>query len=54
MLVENIIKDHQFTMMISTVEIAMETIETDSREEGHLLKDVKKEEPYEKDLTLGK
>ena len=32
----------------------METVETDSREEGHLLKDVKKEEPYAKDLTLEK
>jgi len=54
MLAENIVKDHQFTMMIGTMEIAMETIETDSREEGHLLKDVKKEEPYAKDLILGK
>ena len=54
MLAQNIVKDHQFTIMIGTMEIAMETIETDSREEGHLLKDVKKEEPYAKDLTLGK
>ena len=39
MLVENMVKDHQFIMMIGTVEIAMEAIE----EEGHLLKDVMKE-----------
>jgi hypothetical protein len=54
MLAENIVKDHQFTMMIGTVEIAMETVETVSKKEGHLLKDVKKEETYAKDLTLGK
>jgi len=54
MLAENIVKDHKFIMMISTMEIAMETLETDSREEGHLLKDVNKEEPCAKDLTLGK
>jgi len=40
--------------MIGIVEIATETIETNSREEGNLLKDVNKEEPYVKDLTLGK
>ena len=50
---KNIVKDHQFTMMIGTVEIAMETVETVSKKEGHLLKDVKKEETYAKDLTLG-
>ena len=43
MLAENIVKDHQFTMMIGTMEIDMEVFEIDSRKEGHLLKDVKKE-----------
>ena len=54
MFAENIVKDHQLTMMIGIVEIAMETVETTSNKEGHLLKDVKKEEPYAKDLTLGR
>ena len=54
MLTENIVKDHESTMMIGTMEIAMGAIETVSEEEGHLLKDVKKEESYAKDLTLGK
>ncbi len=54
LLAKNIVKDHQFTMMIGIVEIAMETVEIDNREEGHVLKDVKKEEPYAKDLTLAK
>jgi len=49
MLSKNIVKYHQFTMMIGTMEIAMKVVE----KEGHLLKDVKKEEPYAKDLTLG-
>ena len=31
MLVENIVKDDQFTMMTSTVEITMETVETVSK-----------------------
>lgn len=53
MLAKNIVKDHQFTMMIGTMEIAMETIETMSKNEGHLMKDVKKEETYVNDLTLG-
>jgi len=53
MLAENIVKDHQFTMMIGTVEIAMEVVETIRKKEGHLLRDVKKEETYAKDLTLG-
>jgi len=53
MLAENIVKDYQFTMMIGTVEIAMESVETVSKKEGHIMKDVKKEEPYAKDLTLG-
>lgn len=52
MLVENIVNGHQFTMMIGIVEIAMETVETVSRKEGHLLKDVKKEVTYVKDLTF--
>ncbi len=42
MLDENIVKDNQFTMMIGTEEIAMETVETISNKEGHLLKDIKK------------
>ena len=49
MLAENIVKDHQFIMMIGIVEISMEVVE----EEGHLLKDVKKEEVYAKDLAKG-
>ena len=53
MLTENIAKDHESTMMIYTVQIAMEAIETVTKKEGHLLKDVKKEEIYAKDLTLG-
>ena len=43
MLAANIVKDHQFTMMIGAVEIAMEAVETVRKIEGHLLKDVKKE-----------
>lgn len=54
MLDKNIVKDHQFTMMIGIVEIAMETIEIDSREEEHLLKDVMEEEVYGEDLEKGK
>ena len=54
MLAENIAKDHHFTMMISTVEIAMEVIETVKEKEGHLLKDLKKEEVYAKGLAKGK
>jgi len=54
MLAENIVKDHQFTMMIGTVEIAMKAVETVSEEEEHLLKDVKEEEVYGKDLAKGK
>ena len=53
MLAESIVKDHQFTMMIKTVEIAMEVVETVRKREGRVLKDVKKEETYAKDLTLG-
>jgi len=53
MLAENIVKDHQLTLMIGTMEIAMETIERDNKKEGNLLKDVKKEETYAKDFTLG-
>ena len=49
MLAENIVKDHQFTMMIAIVEVTMEAVE----EEGLILKDVKKEDTYAKDLTLG-
>ena len=41
-------------MMVGTVEITMEIVETNSREEGNLLEEVKKEEPYAKDLILGK
>ena len=54
MLAENIVKDHQFTIMIGTMEIAMEAAETVSKREGHLLKDVKKEEVYAKSLAKGK
>jgi len=53
MLAENIVKDHQFTMMMGTVEIAMEAIEIVSEEEGNLLKEVKEEEVYAKDLARG-
>ena len=53
MLTKNIVKDHQFIMMIGTMEIAMEAVETVKEKEGHLLKDVKKEETSAKDLTLG-
>ena len=53
MLADNIEKDHQFTMMIGTIEIAIEYVETDSREEGHVLKDVTKEEVYAKYLEKG-
>jgi len=41
MLAKNTIKDHQFTMMIGAMEIAMEAVETVNKKEGHLLKDVK-------------
>lgn len=51
MLIENIVKDHQFTMMMGTIEITMGTVEIVSEEEEHLLKDVKEEEVYEKDLA---
>jgi len=51
MLAKNIVKDHQFTMMICTMEIAMEAIETVKGKEGHLLKDVNKEQVYAKDLA---
>jgi len=53
MLAKNIVKEHQFTMIIGTVEIAMEAVGTVSKEEGHLLKDVKKEEVYAKYLAKG-
>ena len=53
MLTENIVKDHQSTMMIDTVEIAMGAVETVSEEEEHLLKDVKEEEVYGKELAKG-
>jgi len=53
MLTENIVKDHESTMMIDTMQIAMEAIETMTKKEGHLLKDVKKEGTYEDDLTFG-
>jgi len=53
MLIENIVKDHESTMMIDTVQIAMEAVETVTKKEGHLLKDVKKELTYAEDLTLG-
>jgi len=43
MLIENIVKDHESTMMIDTMQIAIEAIETLTKKEGHLLKDVKKE-----------
>ena len=49
MLTENIAKDHESTMMIDTMQIAMEAVETITKNEGHLLKDVKKEETYAKD-----
>ena len=54
MLTENIVKDHESTMMIDTVEIAKEFVETVTKKEGHLLKDVKKEEVYAKDIAKGK
>jgi len=41
-------------MMIGILEIAMEAIETVRKGEGHLLKDVKEEEVYAKDLAKGK
>jgi len=53
MLAENIVKDHQFTMIIGTVEIAMKVVETVSEEEEHPLKDVKEEEVYGKALAKG-
>jgi len=53
MLTENIVKDRQLTMMIGTVEVAMEAVGTVKKEERHLLKDVKEEEVYEKDLAKG-
>jgi len=49
MLAENIVRDHQFTMIIGTIKIAMEAIE----EEEHLLRDVNKEEFYAQDLAEG-
>ena len=54
MLAKNIVKDHNSIMMIGTMEIAMEAVETDRKEEGHLLKDVKEEEVYAKNLANGK
>lgn len=53
MLIENMVKDHESTMMIDTVQIAMEVVEIVTKKKGHLLKDVKKEETYAYDLTLG-
>lgn len=53
MLTENIAKDHESTMMIDTVKIAMEAVEKITKKEGHLLKDVKKEGTYADNLTLG-
>lgn len=53
MLVENIVKGHQFIMMIGTMEIAMDVVEIVRKGERHLLKDVRKEEFYAKILAKG-
>ena len=48
MLAENTVKDHQFTMMIGTMEIAMETVETVRKEKGIYWKMLRRKKTMQK------
>jgi len=48
MLAENIVKDHQFIMMIGTMEIAMETVETVRKEKGIYWKMLRRKKTMQK------